>query len=43
MSAIHAYFDNLSALIARTLETQQSGMEEAAQHIAECFRNGGML
>ena len=43
MSAIHTYFDNLSALIARTLETQQAGMEEAAQHIAACFRNGGML
>ena len=43
MSAIHTYFDNLSALIARTLETQQCGMEEAARHIADCFRQGGML
>ena len=40
MTAINAYFDNLTALIGRTLETQQPGMEEAAQHIADCFRNG---
>ena len=43
MSAIHAYFDNLSTLIARTLKTQHDGMEEAARHIADCFRKGGML
>ena len=43
MTAINAYFDNLTALIGRTLETQQPGMEEAAQHIADCFRKGGML
>lgn len=43
MTAINAYFDNLTALIGRTLETQQAGMEEAAQHIADCFRKGGML
>ena len=43
MSAIHTYFDNLSALIARTLETQHDGMEAAAHIIADCFRKGGML
>ena len=43
MSAIHAYFDNLNALLARTLETQQEGMETAARAIADCFRQGGML
>ena len=43
MTAINAYFDNLAALTARTLETQQAGMEEAARRIADCFRNGGML
>ena len=43
MSAIHAYFENLNNLLSRTLETQQQGMEEAARHIADCFRQGGML
>jgi len=43
MSAITTYFDNLTALLTRTLESQQAGMEEAARHIADCFRRGGML
>ena len=43
MSAIDVYFNNLSDLLARTLDTQKSAMEEAAQHIAECFRRGGMV
>ena len=43
MSAINAYFDNLSALISRTVETQQPAMEAAARAIADCFRQGGML
>ena len=43
MNAINTYFDNLTALLARTLETQQQGMEEAARRIADCFRRGGML
>ena len=43
MSAVHTFFDNLQALLARTLETQQEGMETAARHIADCFRQGGML
>ena len=43
MSAIKTYFDNLTALLTRTLESQQAGMEEAARHIADCFRRGGML
>ena len=43
MNATTAYFHNLTALLARTLETQQEGMEEAARQIAQCFRNGGML
>jgi len=43
MNAMNTYFNNLTALLERTLETQQAGMEEAARRIAECFRQGGML
>ena len=43
MTAIHAYFDNLSALIARTLDTQQEAMERAAQAVAQCLRSGRMV
>ena len=43
MSSINVYFENLSALIDRTLRTQQPVMEEAARAIADCFKNGGML
>ena len=43
MSAIHTYFDNLSALIAHTQETQAQAMETAAQKIAESLKSGGMI
>ena len=43
MSAINTYFDNLNALLARTLDTQAQGLETAARVIADCFRQGGML
>ena len=43
MSAIHTYFDNLSALIARTLDTQKDAMETAARRIAESLKAGGMV
>ncbi|MBQ7866593.1 MAG: SIS domain-containing protein [Clostridia bacterium] len=43
MSATTTYFNNLTALLERTLQTQQAGMEEAARRIADCFRQGGML
>lgn len=43
MSAVNDYFDNLSELLNRTLKTQQPAMEEAARHIADCLKNGGML
>jgi len=43
MSAINAYFDNLSALLTRTLETQQEAMETAARRIADALREGGMV
>ena len=43
MTAINRYFDNLSALIARALETQLSSMERAAQAIAACLKAGHMV
>ena len=43
MSTINTYFDNLQALLSRTLETQQPAMETAARQIADCFKRGGMV
>lgn len=43
MTAIHSYFDNLSTLIARTLESQQGSMERAAQAVADCLKSGRMV
>jgi len=43
MSAINAYFENLSALLSRTLETQQEALETAARQIANALRDGGMV
>lgn len=43
MSAVHAYFDNLTALLARTLKTQQDAIETAAQRVAACMKAGGMV
>ena len=43
MSTINTYFDNLQALLERTLSTQQDAMETAAVKIAECLKKGGMV
>ncbi len=43
MSAINAYFKNLSELLNRTLETQQEALETAARQIANALRDGGMV
>ena len=43
MSTLHTYFDNLQALLARTLNTQQQAMEAAARMIADCLKGGGMV
>lgn len=43
MSAINAYFENLSALLTRTLETQKDALEAAARHIADALREDGMV
>ncbi|MBR2942139.1 MAG: SIS domain-containing protein [Clostridia bacterium] len=43
MNTINTYFDNLQALLARTLDTQQGAMETAARKIADCLKEGGMV
>lgn len=43
MSAVQAYFDNLSALLVRTQETQGENMERAARAIADCLKSGHMV
>jgi len=43
MSAIDTYFEQLSGLIGRTLESQGAHMEEAARRIADCLKAGGMV
>lgn len=43
MSAVHAYFDNLSALLERTVNTQGENMERAARAVAECLKSGHMV
>ena len=43
MSAVQDYFDNLSALLARTLDLQKESMERAAQAIAACLKSGHMV
>ena len=43
MSAINAYFENLSELLNRTLETQQDALETAARQIANALCDGGMV
>ncbi len=43
MSTINTYFDNLQALLARTLDAQQPAMETAARQIADCLKRGGMI
>jgi len=43
MSTINTYFDNLQALLARTLDTQKEAMEAAARSVANCLKGGGMV
>lgn len=43
MSTIDTYFDNLTALLIRTQNTQKEAMESAARNIADCLKNGGMV
>ena len=43
MNSIDTYFTNLASLMEKTLKTQKPAMEDAARHIADCFKNGGMV
>lgn len=43
MSAVDAYFSNLTALLARTIDTQRDAIEAAAQHVAASMKAGGMV
>lgn len=43
MSAVHAYFENLAVLLARTIKTQQEGIETAARQTADRLKAGGMV
>ena len=43
MSMLDNYFENITALLTRTLESQKEAMETASEKIAECLKNGGMV
>lgn len=43
MSAVESYFENLNALLAKTLHTQAENMERAARAIADCLKGGHMV
>ena len=43
MSAIDTYMSQLSTLLETTWKTQSAPMEQAARHIADCLKNGGMI
>ena len=43
MSVLHRYFDNLSSLLHTVITRQEAALETAAQKIAQCQLNGGML
>ena len=43
MSAIDTYMQQLSTLLETTWKTQSAPMEQAARHIADCLKNGGMI
>jgi uncharacterized phosphosugar-binding protein len=43
MSMLDNYFENMTALLTKTLESQKEAMEAASVKIAECLKNGGMV
>ncbi len=43
MNAIDQYFNEASALLVRTAETQRDAMESAARLMADCLRSGGII
>ena len=43
MSAIDGYFDNLETLFHKVRNTQTEAMEQAARHLADSLKAGGMI
>ena len=43
MSAVQIYFENLNALLARTMESQAENMERAARALADCLKSEHMV
>lgn len=43
MSVLHRYFENLHTLLDTVIARQEEALETAAEKIAECQLNGGML
>ena len=43
MSAIDGYFDNLETLFHKIRDTQTEAMEQAARHLADSLKAGGMI
>ena len=43
MSAIDAYFDQLQRLLSEVIQSQSEALEQAARHIADSLKNGGMI
>ena len=43
MSMLENYFENITALLTKTIESQKDAMETASRKIAGCLKNGGMV
>lgn len=43
MSMLENYFENMTALLTRTLASQKDAMGTASRKIADCLKNGGMV
>ncbi len=43
MSMLDNYFENITALLTRTLASQKEAMETASRKIADCLKSGGMV
>lgn len=43
MSMLDNYFENITALLTRTLASQKAAMETASRKIADCLKDGGMV
>ena len=43
MSMLDNYFENITALLTKTIASQKDAMETASRKIAECLKSGGMV